>query len=141
MKSFKLVSFYHITQGECPEALQLAKDIDQKLDLLTKLVDDAIAREAAAGTRLPAVTTEGQFEQAMRWIDDSRHDPNSVGKFNLSLRQENSSFEYFRIKCLLKHSPVENEFSSPHLAYIYLSVLQKLRARSGVGAYLAPKRY
>lgn len=66
--------------GNSPEALKLARDIDQKLELLTKLVDDAIAREAAAGTRLPAVTTEGQFDQAMRWIDDPRYDPNSVGK-------------------------------------------------------------
>ena len=50
-------------------------------------MDGAIAREAAAGTRLPAVTTEGQFEQAMRWIDDPRHDPNSVGKFTLLLNK------------------------------------------------------
>ncbi|XP_057297715.1 vinculin-like [Hydractinia symbiolongicarpus] len=66
--------------GHSPEALALAKEIDEKLDLLTKLVDDAIAREVAAGTRLPAATTQGQFDQALSWIDDPRSDPNSVGR-------------------------------------------------------------
>lgn len=66
--------------GNSPEALRLAQEIDRKLGQLTKMVDDAIAREAAAGTRLPAVTTQGQFDQANRWIDDPRYDPNSVGR-------------------------------------------------------------
>ena len=38
-----------------------------------------LKREAAAGTRLPAATTQGQFEQALSWIDDPRSDPNGVG--------------------------------------------------------------
>lgn len=68
-------------QGKTPEALALAKEIDGKLGVLAKLVDDAIKREVAAGTRLPAATTSGQFDQAMNWIDDPRYDPNSIGTY------------------------------------------------------------
>lgn len=49
--------------------------------MLAGLVDDAIKREAAAGSRLPAATTSAQFDQAMNWLEDPRYVPNSVGKY------------------------------------------------------------
>ena len=82
MIGFVIVSFYYyiiFDQGHTPEALALAKDIDGKLDILAKLVDDAIKRTSAEGKRLPAATTEGQFDQAMNYIDDPRYNPNSIG--------------------------------------------------------------
>lgn len=66
--------------GNSPEALNLAKAIDGNLDKLQKLVDEAISREAAAGTRLPAATTGGQYEQALTWIDDPRSAENVIGR-------------------------------------------------------------
>jgi len=51
--------------------------------VLAKLVDDAIKRTVAAGTRLPSATTAGQFDQAMNWIDDPRYNPNSVGRLQI----------------------------------------------------------
>lgn len=66
--------------GNSPEALSLAKEIDGKLEVLAKLVNDAIKREVAAGSRLPAATTSAQFDQAMNWLEDPRYVPNSVGK-------------------------------------------------------------
>ena len=50
------------------------------MDQLQGLVDNAIAREAAAGTRLPGSTTEGQVDQALAWIDDPRGDSTGIGK-------------------------------------------------------------
>lgn len=66
--------------GNSPEALALAKEIDDKLAFLAQLVDDAIKREIAAGARLPAATTSGQFDQALNWIDDPRYNTKSVGR-------------------------------------------------------------
>ena len=59
--------------------MRLAQEIDDRIQRLTKLVDDAIANETTSGRRLPAATTQGQYEQAMNWIDDPRFEPNGVG--------------------------------------------------------------
>ena len=69
-------------QGNSPEALALAKQIDGSLDELSKLVDAAISREVSAGTRLPAATTGGQFEQALCWIEDPRSAEDVIGESN-----------------------------------------------------------
>jgi len=66
--------------GNSPEALRLAKDIDTNLEHLAKLVDAAISREVTAGTRLPAATTAGQYEQSVLWIDDPRSADNVIGR-------------------------------------------------------------
>ena len=66
-------------QGNAPEALELAKQISKNLDDLSVLVDPAISREVSAGTRLPAATTCGQYEQALCWIEDPRSAEDVIG--------------------------------------------------------------
>jgi vinculin len=66
--------------GSSPEALALAKEISNGLNKLQEMVDDAIRREASSGARLPATTTDDQFDQALEWIDGS-DDPNGIGEF------------------------------------------------------------
>ena len=75
----KVIGCYNLLQGNSPEALKLAKEIDDNLGQLGKLVDAAISREVTAGTRLPAATTGGQYEQALLWIDDPRSAENVIG--------------------------------------------------------------
>uniref|UniRef100_T2MH95 Vinculin n=1 Tax=Hydra vulgaris TaxID=6087 RepID=T2MH95_HYDVU len=66
--------------AQSPEAMRLAQEIDDRIQRLTKLVDDAIANETTSGKRLPAATTQGQYEQALNWIDDPRSEYNGTGK-------------------------------------------------------------
>ncbi len=66
-------------QGGSPEALHLANEISKRLDYLQVLVDDAIAKEAASGKRLPAPTTVARAEQVLSWIDNPNAASNDVG--------------------------------------------------------------
>ena len=45
------------------------------------LVDDAIAKEAASGRKLPAPTTMAQVEQALNWINDPTGKQSAVGVY------------------------------------------------------------
>lgn len=72
-------------QGGSPEALQLAREVAKRLDYLQLLVDDAIAKEAASGKRLPAPTTVARVEQALMWIDDPNGHPDGVGRRAVSV--------------------------------------------------------
>ena len=66
-------------KGSSPEALQLAQEVGKRLEYLQMLVDDAIAKEAASGKKLPAPTVMARVEQALNWVDDPTGQKSSVG--------------------------------------------------------------
>jgi len=80
-----LASYRARGQGNSPEALQLAQEIGKRLEYLQMLVDDAIAKEAASGRKLPAPTTMAQVEQALNWINDPTGKQSAVGQRAVSV--------------------------------------------------------
>ena len=60
--------------------MQLSQEIGKRLEYLQMLVDDAIAKEAASGRKLPAPTTMARVEQALSWIDDPTGQQSAVGQ-------------------------------------------------------------
>lgn len=67
-------------KGNSPQAVALARGIQQKLHDLQHLCQQAVMDSERSGLRKPAPTVEGKFEQAQRWLQDPSQDDKGLGE-------------------------------------------------------------
>ncbi|XP_071956457.1 vinculin-like isoform X3 [Antedon mediterranea] len=65
--------------GNTPEALRLAKDIEEKLNRLENLVEHTVKKAERSGIRKPAYTVAGKVDQAQKWLSNPGIDDGGVG--------------------------------------------------------------
>jgi len=67
-------------QGSSPQAMSLARGIQQMLRELQDRCHRAVASTDRSDMRRPAHTVEGKLEQAQRWLANPGLDDNGLGK-------------------------------------------------------------
>ena len=77
-----IFSFF-VFQGSSPQAMSLAREIQNKLRDLTQLTQNGIANTERSGVRKPAPTVSGKVEQAQRWLANPGLDDKGLGEFEL----------------------------------------------------------
>ena len=66
-------------QGNSPQAVSLARGIQQKLQELQDLCRQAVTATERSGVRHPAHTVTGKVEQAQRWLANPAVSDNGLG--------------------------------------------------------------
>ena len=82
-----LISF----QGNSPQAMSLAKGIQQKLHELEGKVARAVQNTERSGVRKPAYTLDGKVDQGMRWCQNPGLDDGGLGKHRCQFRLNDAS--------------------------------------------------
>lgn len=67
-------------KGSSPQAMSLAREIQNKLRDLTQLTQGGIANTERSGVRKPAPTVSGKVEQAQRWLLNPGLDDKGLGE-------------------------------------------------------------
>ena len=67
-------------QGNSPQALALAKGIQQKLHELSDRCQQAVANTERSGVRKPAHTIAGKLGQAQKWLANPAQDDKGLGE-------------------------------------------------------------
>nr|XP_006817880.1 PREDICTED: vinculin-like [Saccoglossus kowalevskii] len=67
-------------EGNTPQAQQLARAIQDRVDYLTGRVNSAVAHYAQSGIRKPAPTVSGKVEQAQQWLASPGVDDRGLGQ-------------------------------------------------------------
>ena len=73
-------SIYFGSQGNSPQAMSLAREMQQKLKELQGLTGAGIMNTERSGIRKPAPTVEGKVDQAQRWLENPGLDDRGLGK-------------------------------------------------------------
>lgn len=68
-----------ILQGNSPQAMSLARGIQDKLRELQDKVNTAVVNTDKSGIRKPAHTMSGKAQQAQRWLADPARDDRGLG--------------------------------------------------------------
>ncbi len=68
-------------QGNSPQAMALAKGIQQKLHELQDSCNRAVINTERSGVRKPAHTIAGKVEQAQRWLTNPAVDDKGLGNY------------------------------------------------------------
>ena len=71
--------FLSIFQGNSPQAMSLAREIQGKLRELKNMTHNAIMNTERSGIRKPAPTVEGKVEQARQWLANPGLDDKGLG--------------------------------------------------------------
>ena len=79
MRIWKLI-FFHI-QGNSPQAMSLAREMQHKVKDLQKLTNDGIMNTERSGIRKPAPTVQGKVDQALTWLANPAIDDKGLGKY------------------------------------------------------------
>ena len=69
-----------LQQGNSPQAMALARGIQQKLNELQDKCNRAVMGTERSGIRRPAPTVAGKLEQAQRWLANPALDDKGLGK-------------------------------------------------------------
>ncbi|XP_052798612.1 vinculin-like isoform X5 [Mya arenaria] len=67
-------------KGNSPQAMSLAREMQQKLKELQNLTGTSIANTERSGIRKPAPTVEGKVDQAQRWLTNPGLDDRGLGE-------------------------------------------------------------
>lgn len=67
-------------KGSSPQAMSLAREIQNKLRDLTQLTQNGIVNTERSGVRKPAPTVSGKVEQAQRWLVNPGLDDKGLGE-------------------------------------------------------------
>ena len=72
---------YFLLQGNSPQAMSLARGIQQKVHELADHVSQAVTNTERSGIRRPAHTVSGKVEQAQRWLRNPTLDDKGLGEY------------------------------------------------------------
>ena len=75
-----VISFCVNNKGNTPQAMSLARGIQQQLGDLQKKVNKAVANTEKSGIRRPAHTVLGKVEQAQHWLANPALDDKGLGE-------------------------------------------------------------
>nr|XP_054757275.1 vinculin-like [Lytechinus pictus] len=67
-------------QGNSPRALQLSRQIAEKLDHLHRMVDGSVKEAVRSGVTRTAYTLAGKVEQAQKWLRNPAQDDKGLGR-------------------------------------------------------------
>ncbi|XP_041466875.1 vinculin-like isoform X1 [Lytechinus variegatus] len=67
-------------QGNSPRALQLSKQIGERLENLHRMVDGSVKEAIRSGVTRTAYTLAGKVEQAQKWLRNPAQDDKGVGR-------------------------------------------------------------
>ena len=68
-------------QGNSPQAISLARGIQQKLEELQDKCQRAVNNTERSGIRKPAHTVTGKMDQAQRWLNNPAVDDKGLGMY------------------------------------------------------------
>ena len=75
------IIFTFLYQGDSPQAMSLAREIQKKLGDLQNMTNVAIANTERSGIRRPAPTVDGKVEQARTWLANPGLDDKGLGPY------------------------------------------------------------
>ena len=68
-------------KGNSPQALSLARAIQDRIRAMNEQVNKAVVNTERSGIRKPAHTLQGKTEQALRWANNPSYDDKGLGKW------------------------------------------------------------
>ena len=66
-------------QGNSPQAMSLAREMQHKVKELQKMTNDGIMNTERSGIRKPAPTVQGKVDQAQHWLSNPAMDDKGLG--------------------------------------------------------------